>query len=419
MRNSLLLLIFLSFNSFVALAQHEADNWYFGVRAGLSFKNDTVVFIQGGQTGIRDGLTEGCAVISDKMTGDLQFYTDGETVWNRKHEVMKNGTGLLSGTSSCQGVVIVPNPGNDKLFYIFTAPDLSPVNNRIKTIKLHYTVASLENPDGEVIQKNIPLIDSIPEKMTATLDCSGTGFWVVTCHQRKSEIYSFHVTTEGVNPIPVISDYGPEAGEYGIFNTRSYFGSMKISPDRTKLAIIAASTTTPAIVLFNFNPKTGTVWGYNPLSLGKNIRECNGVAFSPDNTKLYVTGHTNIENLGSSFLFQFDVSLQTPAEIRNSLMTTQRNIGIGVIQLGPDGRIYIVNEFGALDVIEEPNKKSPAFNYKAYAINFLPKADAQQGLPNFMDYIFSKPLPGPNPIAWCMPPRPHLHMPSLFLIAVV
>jgi hypothetical protein len=37
---------------------------------------------------------EGCATISNS-SGQLLFYTDGITVYNRNHQVMPNGTGLL------------------------------------------------------------------------------------------------------------------------------------------------------------------------------------------------------------------------------------------------------------------------------------------------------------------------------------
>src|SRR5690348_10992904 len=98
MRNSLLSIVFLFLSSQTAIAQHEADNWYFGYHAGISFNSGVVTDINGGQTNTR----EGTAVISDKNTGELLFYTDGVTVWNRHHRVMSNGTGLKGGTSCTQ-----------------------------------------------------------------------------------------------------------------------------------------------------------------------------------------------------------------------------------------------------------------------------------------------------------------------------
>lgn len=39
---------------------------------------------------------EACASISDSA-GNLLFYTNGEKVWNKNHEVMPNGEGLEIG----------------------------------------------------------------------------------------------------------------------------------------------------------------------------------------------------------------------------------------------------------------------------------------------------------------------------------
>ena len=62
---------------------------------------------------------EGCATISSS-TGDLLFYTDGITIWNKNHIIMSNGTGLMGDPSSTQSATIVPLPGSSTLYYVFT-----------------------------------------------------------------------------------------------------------------------------------------------------------------------------------------------------------------------------------------------------------------------------------------------------------
>ena len=100
----------------MAYGQDETANWYFGRGAGLQFNND------GSVTPLTDGkitTEEGCASISDK-SGNLLFYTDGITVYNKSHEIMLNGTGLYGDPSSTQSAIIVPDPADRNLFYIFT-----------------------------------------------------------------------------------------------------------------------------------------------------------------------------------------------------------------------------------------------------------------------------------------------------------
>ena len=96
-------------------SQGEANIWYFGQNAGIDFNSGSPVALYNGQM----STLEGCAVMSTN-SGQLLFYTDGVTVWDRTHQVMPNGTGLLGNFSSTQSGIIVPNPTDSTIFYIFT-----------------------------------------------------------------------------------------------------------------------------------------------------------------------------------------------------------------------------------------------------------------------------------------------------------
>src|SRR6185295_10516236 len=61
---------------------------------------------------------EGSASIADE-NGDLLFYTDGLSVWNKNHQIMPNGSGMLGNPSSTQSALIIPVPSSDSLYYIF------------------------------------------------------------------------------------------------------------------------------------------------------------------------------------------------------------------------------------------------------------------------------------------------------------
>ncbi|MFV8343758.1 hypothetical protein [Flavobacterium sp. XS2P39] len=76
-------IIFLLYTTFV-FSQQEASVWYFGQNAGIKFHSD------GSVTALTDGqlnTNEGCASLSNS-NGNLLFYTDGTTVWNKNHQVM-------------------------------------------------------------------------------------------------------------------------------------------------------------------------------------------------------------------------------------------------------------------------------------------------------------------------------------------
>lgn len=94
MRNGLLFLLL--FFTLAGNAQGEASNWYFGQNAGLKFMpNGTVIPLSDGQL----NTEEGCSSISD-TNGNLLFYTDGKTVWDKNHIIMPNGTDLFGDSSS-------------------------------------------------------------------------------------------------------------------------------------------------------------------------------------------------------------------------------------------------------------------------------------------------------------------------------
>lgn len=101
-----------------SISQNENNIWYFGENAGLDFSSGSPVAL----TDVALNTNEGCATISDAC-GKLLFYTDGRTVWNRNHEIMVNGTGLLGAKSSTQSAYIIKKPGSKTNYYIFALKD--------------------------------------------------------------------------------------------------------------------------------------------------------------------------------------------------------------------------------------------------------------------------------------------------------
>jgi hypothetical protein len=78
--------------------------------SGISDIEQELISIQihhpiiGGETSTDEGTSVAC----DK-NGQLLFYTDGVTVWNKNHQLMKNGTGLFGDFYAAQSAVIIPD----------------------------------------------------------------------------------------------------------------------------------------------------------------------------------------------------------------------------------------------------------------------------------------------------------------------
>src|SRR5271170_4015579 len=87
--------------------QKQGNIWYFSDSAGIDFSTGNAVALTDGNIDSSPGIDEGTSTISDSA-GHLLFYADAIKVWNRNHQVMPNGSGLLGGVSSTQGAFIVP-----------------------------------------------------------------------------------------------------------------------------------------------------------------------------------------------------------------------------------------------------------------------------------------------------------------------
>src|SRR5690606_35704508 len=139
--------------------------WAFGRNAGLDFNNGGPVPIQ---TAINS--VEGCASVADS-TGQLLFYLGSHgTIWNRNHVPMLNGTGLypyhssFDGSSSAQGVVIVPVIDTPWKYYVFTNTQGEGYSGNFSSIAppyLTYSVVDMTLDNGlggvEPGRKNVPL----------------------------------------------------------------------------------------------------------------------------------------------------------------------------------------------------------------------------------------------------------------------
>src|SRR5688572_26234943 len=233
------LLLLLLFYSIHLHAQHEADKWYFGVNAGLDFFNGPPVAISGGAL----VTNEGCATISDN-NGNLLFYTDGVTVWNRAHQIMPNGTGLFGGISSTQSSICVPLPGSTTLYYLFTVDEIGGPNG------FRYSIVDMTldggNGDVDINNKNVPVLAPVTEKLTAMRQTAQQ--YRIAVHEWGTDaFYVYQLTSAGLQPNPVISNVGSVHNMSVIQNT---YGAMKFSPCGDKIA--AAIGYQDTVEIFNF-----------------------------------------------------------------------------------------------------------------------------------------------------------------------
>lgn len=354
-----------------AYAQKEADNWYFGQQAGITFSTTQPTFLSGGSV----FTAEGSSSVSD-ANGNLLFYSDGITVWDKLHNPMPNGTNLLGGESSTQSCLIVKQPGS-ALYYIFTTTE-----QESSVFEMNYSIVdmSLNNGYGDVSSLNNLLLVPSTEKLTAVRHSNGTDLWIIGHEFDTNNFMAYLLSSTGINITPVISAAGTSHG--GIdFNAVGY---MKASPCGNKIA--CAVSFDSFVELFDFNNTTGIV--SNPVFLGTfaspSFSGPYGVEFSPDCSRLYAS----ITDPAS--IIQWNLNAGSNAAIIASATTVVSvpNAVFGALQNAPDGRIYLANyDSSSLGCITNPNALGLASSFVSnfVSLNFTV---AQLGLPNFPPYYF-------------------------------
>ena len=396
-----LLLSIFSF-SLSLYAQKEANIWYFGIDDSVftaPFCPTSV--IRGGGLNFNSGIpiplsysafspnkgwaVEGNAVIADKNTGRLLFYTGPSVdtcvpipenllaLWDSTHTLMQNGDSLLSSGSSVQSSIIIPVPSNDSLFYVFT----TDCRERDFVYGLRYNIVNMNINSGKggVVsgKKNILLKDTVSERLTAVKHCNGEDVWLIARDFGSNDFLSYLVTSSGINS-PIISSVG-----YVDNIVSKAAGIMKASPNGKKLGMVFGNT---GVELFDFDAYSGKVC--NPITI-TGLSLPYGLSFSSDNSKLYFT-----EYVGAKI---HQIDLHAGGGNPDSIIASDTIVGLAGfaagMQLATDGKIYVsqVNS-NNLAVINQPNNKGAACNFSNPGQPLAPGKICQQGLPNFIESYF-------------------------------
>ncbi|HBX51159.1 MAG TPA: hypothetical protein DEH02_08850 [Bacteroidales bacterium] len=370
--NLFILLILLAFAN-IASAQKQVNTWYFGANAGLDFNNGAPVALTNGQINTSD-----CSSAISDEDGNLLFYTDGQKVWNRNHQIMPNGIGLMGHFTAGTTALIVKQPGNNSLYYIFTVSEFASSNG------FRYSVVdmTLQNGYGDITIKNILLISPATEKIAAVKHNNNADIWVMAHAYNSNAFHAYLLTESGLSASPVISNVG-QTHTGGYDGTYNAMGQMKFSLDGSRLALGVYDL--GVFEIFNFDNITGQV--SNPRTIN-GYSKAWGVEFSQDGTKLYTTQWMTTK------VWQFDLSVDIVSVIASSATLVGNATGpdsqydAGFLQMGPDHKIYIAKwDSDFLGVIENPNLSGASCSFINDAV-YLNGSHSSAGLVNFVQSLF-------------------------------
>lgn len=382
-------LAFLAFTvSFqVGQAQRHAYNWYFGYQAGLRFDENSVSVLTDGRNA--HSYIEACSSISD-ANRNLLFYSNGHDVYNRNHEQMPNGfeiRGVVPFEAPIS--VIVPSPAGNGIYYIFSCDRYAPSQLKYSIVDL-----SLEGGLGDVTEKNVTLHTSVVGSISASVHANGIDFWIIVHELGTDRFLSYLVTAAGIAATPVVSAAGS-------IHTDNPPRQIKVSPDKSKIAITFQKEDyiSTSLEVFKFNPVTGKIGSLIfAISTGQpgvitSLRNLTGIEFSPNSNLIYVT---NVDSSGSNHIYQFNLS----SGDMNTILTSIYIVGTPLhgleycMQMGPDGKIYIVygggHGWGHVSRINEPNGRGDHCNYVEGDI-YLEGKEAILYLPIFIQGDFVEP----------------------------
>ena len=291
-------------------------------------------------TGIA-GSYEGIAHYEDG-NGNLLFWFNSTGVFDAFNNFMNGSTGIFANSSSAE-INICPVPGNPNQYYI--------IYNEETCSSLWYSTVdmSLNGGLGDVIDLNtsIDFADFSEGIEIVRIPCTNH-YWLIG-YQCGTGFKRFLIDENGINPGTIIHPYPMPPGG-------TYDGRGETDYHNGKLG--ACFAWVDNVFLADFDPTTGILT--NPITLNDPAFQTSpfGVDFSPSGNKMYFTlWYTTF----APNVFQYDIASGT----LTSYTAPGSNFitGLGEIELGRDGKLYLIQDGGSdIVVIENPDDDIPIFS---------------------------------------------------------
>ena len=366
----------------LCFSQGEFNQWRFGLHAGLNFNFLPPSAVSGSVlNAIHVTITQ-----SDSL-GNLLFYSDGQTIWNKNNIVMPNGSGLYGGYSK-QSVFLIPDPGKQTQYFLFTVGPwgVFPNMQGLFYSKIDMTLAG---GLGGVIpgMKNVfvPGTENIPNGIHGTRHRNNADIWL-TVRSLSPQVYlSYLVTASGLVTTPVVSPslvnytYPPGSGP----NIR-----FKISQDGIKMVTNYPPDT--LVEICHFDNLTGIV---SPLFkipvIYRGVKyNTQSAEFSKNSIYLYLSVVYNgisPPDYPQSLVCQYNATFSDSTQfVQSQIFVDSTTSSGGYFQLGPDDKIYFSkNGPDSIGLINYPNIQGSGCNFQSNAI-FLNGGQSTAALPQFL-----------------------------------
>lgn len=288
------------------------------------------------------GSYEGIAHYEDG-SGNLLFWFNSNGVYDQNGTFMSGSFGILANPSSAE-INICPVPGSPNRYYI--------LYNTETCSDLYYSIVdmTLNGGLGNVVSLNTLISSSNFAEGMEVVQIPGTAnYWYIT-YQCGVGFTKFLINPSGIGPAQVFHPYPMPPGGFD--------GRCEFDYHRGRIGIGFAWSS--QVFLSDFDPVNGEVC--NPVTLSSPAFSNNpfGVDFSPTANKMYfslwyTTGVPNV--------FQYNFETGTYTGFQPPLGGSGWISGLGQIELGSNGKLYIIEDGGTnIVVINNPDDDVPIFS---------------------------------------------------------
>lgn len=342
------------------------------------------------------GINGNNASICD-AEGNLLFWSNGCAVMNRNQGVMPNGDTLnwdlfreVIGWASClrgypgvQNMKILPDPADEDGFYIIHKAWKYNGQFEDVTFELRHSYVDmrLDGGLGDVVYFDSVLYEgrTTLSNLEAVHAQNGSDWWVLQPIENDSFLLIYRISENGIERFP-----DQNASVFFPFE-RSGGGTMRISPDGTKLAYYDYFLN---LHVYDFDRATGQISNHQKVTIFDDAEEMpnnkyrfGSVEWSPNSRFMYVAVRDSLfqvdgweADMGDGILL-IDVYNGTLDPFTNTFY---------VATLAPDCKIYICSTSGNLTyhVIHRPDELGTACDFVQNGL-LLPQYPGSANLPLF------------------------------------
>ncbi len=285
----------------------------------LDFSTDPPTATATGIAGSYEGITH-----FEDGAGNLLFMFNANGLYDANVDYMPGSTGIFANSSSAE-ILSCPVPGQPGKYYV--------IYNEETCSNLYYSIVNMELNGGlgDAEELNV-LIDSsnFSEGMEIVKRPGTNEYWILA-YECGTGFKRFLINEDGIDNGEVMMFYDMPGGTYDGRGEMDYHAGK----------VGACFAWSSQVLLYDFDPVTGSVANPVELSSPQFNNSPFGVDFSEAGDKMffslwYTTGMNNI--------FMYDIATDDLTAYAPDLGGSVT--GLGEIELGPDGRLYVVIDDG-------------------------------------------------------------------------